>query len=279
MKNIITIILISLMVLNTVGCGGCGSPVEEETANTDIVVETEIEEDYADSLVEVEGGDGEEETTEVIEAEVTEEESTEETEAPEETPSLGYVLTECSPQTKYTNTNANIRATPDKSGTLVNTVSINTEFQVTATTDTGWSRIESNGVVCFIKSSLLSDTKTEVKQPSKPQSNTSQSQTQTQPSQPQASEPQQTPSQPQSQPDTSGLPAGFFDDMTTGDMPYTGTTGDDGSGGGMNLEQLYYIALVRKCQGVEVNISIPYLIILCQKYVKVWYKGDQDLFQ
>lgn len=155
-------LLISLLSVNMIGCG-CGTPHEAEATEPASVVETEseivettdvyTEIDYAEDLIEVEGGDGEE---------ITEESTEESTEVEEEANDLGYVLTECDPVTKYTNTNANVRATPDKAGDLITTAQINTEFTVTATTDTGWSRVESNGVVCFIKSSLLSDTKTEI---------------------------------------------------------------------------------------------------------------------
>lgn len=239
MKNkIIVGILVGLISLNIVGCG-CGTPKQEETSTSTVAIETEsIEvvtetvEDYADSLEEIEGGDGEE-TTEVIDAEV---ESTEVTESTEETPqeeepSLGYTVTECSPVTKYTNTSANIRSIPDKSGELINTVSINTEFTVTATTDNGWSRIESNGLVCFIKSSLLSDTKTKVQTQSSSNSgggSSSSSSNSGVETQPQA----QTPSQPQSQPDISGLPADFFADETPDTGVYGGTTGSVSTGMG-----------------------------------------------
>lgn len=69
---------------------------------------------------------------------------------------------------KYTNADADIYSIPDKKGELIDSVAINTQLTKTGeTADGSWSRIEHNGMVCFIKSSLLSDSKTEVKKPSK----------------------------------------------------------------------------------------------------------------
>lgn len=109
-----------------------------------------LEQDYADSLEEIEGGDGEEveETTE----EVVEETTVEEVEAFE-------------PYMMYTNTNCNVRAEASKNSELVGTCVINTEVRVVGI-EGDWSKVEYNGIQAFIKSSLLSKTKTEVKAPS-----------------------------------------------------------------------------------------------------------------
>lgn len=178
-------------------------------------------EDYADSLEEIEGGDGEE-----VE---------ETTEAPVENTNP-YNVTDCDPVTKYTNTNANIRAIPDKSGELINTVSLNTALQVTGTTDNGWSRVENSGVICYIKSSLLSDTKTEVKQPS---SGSYSSGSTPSSNQGVETQPQQTvPSTSEQQALQDAINSLGWGDgpSSVSDVPTMGTTGDDGSGGNMNVQ-------------------------------------------
>lgn len=177
-----------------------------------------LEQDYADSLEEIEGGDGEETTEEVVETVETPVENTN-----------PYNVTDCDPITKYTNTNANIRAIPDKSGELINTVSINTELTVTGTTDNGWSRVESNGVVCFIKSSLLSDNKTEVKAPSNNSGSNSSSTN--------GGTSQQNSNSTANDQAVDDLLTEMFGNDGQGTGGYDGgTTGGDGSGGGMNLQ-------------------------------------------
>ena len=85
---------------------------------------------------------------------------------------------------KYTNTSSNIRKTPDKDGEKLTSLPINTEVSVLGITTPEnkadeWSLIQlsikNTDTYCFIKSSLLSDTKTEVKKPTQtsPQSNQS----------------------------------------------------------------------------------------------------------
>ena len=161
MKNkIIVGILVGLISLNIIGCG-CGTPKQEETLTTTIENEsvketesmeivTETVEDYSDDT---------EETEEVVSEDATEE-------VVEETPvenTNPYNIVDCDPVTKYTNTGSNIRSIPDKNGELIDTVAINTELTVTGTTEDGsWSRVEHAGMVCFVKSSLLSDSKTKV---------------------------------------------------------------------------------------------------------------------
>lgn len=172
MKNRVVVLLVSgLLVFSMIGCGSDA----KQAQSSDVVVETEtqlaeneIEEievesteientevidysdiDYADTLVEIEGGDG----TEVAVEETIES-------------AFDFTVTDCEPTTKYANTNANIRSIPDKTGELINTVSTNTEILVTGYTDNGWSRIENSGLVCYIKSSLLSDSKVKVSQSS-----------------------------------------------------------------------------------------------------------------
>lgn len=245
------------ILITCIGLAGCNKPneitttsteateiAEEEVetteyigvSKTEIIAETEVE------IVEIEGGDGEEVTEEVVESTETEVEETK----PVENTNL-FNIVDCDPVTKYTNTNANIRAIPDKSGELVDTVTTNTELTINGTTEDGsWSRTERNGVVCYIKSSLLSDTKTEVKQPSNSgsASNTgsnNQSQTQSggtsQPSQSDTS-PDTQPSQP-SQSEQKALEDALSSLGWTesGDVVMgSGDTGNDGSGGGMNVQ-------------------------------------------
>lgn len=109
-------------------------------------------EDYADSLVEIEGGDGEEvsaeETTEVVEETPAEEVA----EEPEEV---------FEPYFMFTNTGANVRAQASKESELVGTAPINTEVKVVGV-EGDWSNVEFNGLSAYIKSSLLSKDKTEV---------------------------------------------------------------------------------------------------------------------
>ena len=99
---------------------------------------------------EVEGGDGEEiaETTE------TEEVSTEpvQTEAAEVEP---YVM--------YTNTDCNVRSEARKDSTLLMTLAKNVEVTVYGE-ENGWSKIDVGGMFAYIKSTLLSSTKTETPQ-------------------------------------------------------------------------------------------------------------------
>ncbi len=116
--------------------------VEGKYLDFNYVDETEVEED----LVPVEGGDGDT-STDSTEIPVVETDSSFES----------YV--------RYTNTACNIRSLPSKSGELLGTYPINTEVVVVGVSD-DWSQISYNGDMAFIKSSLLSETKTEVKQPS-----------------------------------------------------------------------------------------------------------------
>ena len=178
--------------------------------NITIEVVTETVEDYADSLEEIEGGDGEETTEEVTETETTETQ-------PEEA---------FEPYQMYTNTSCNVRAQASKDSELVGTCVINTEVKVIGI-EGDWSKVEYNGLQAFIKSSFLSKDKTEVKQSSNNSGNSS-SQSNG------GSQSNSGTSQP-SQPDTSGLPADFFDDAY--DAPIgSGDTGGTGAGGGMNVQ-------------------------------------------
>lgn len=169
------------------------------------------ETDYADTIEEATDGDGTEDVASVVDT------------------SEGQAVAECEPVTRYTNVpKANVRASADKAGMLVDSVSLNTEVVVTGTTETGWSETERNGVVCFIKSSLLSDAKTAVAKPAEPK-----------PADTAVSKPAETPPATANNSGTTGvgddmlsLPEGFFDDMQTiDDLKVTGTTGSDGSGG------------------------------------------------
>ena len=85
----------------------------------------------------------------------------------EEVKANPFGIVDCEPTTKYTNDEAEIFGRPEENGGLVDTVAINTELTVTGTTEDGsWSRVEHAGMICFIKSSLLSDSKTQVKKSS-----------------------------------------------------------------------------------------------------------------
>lgn len=129
----------------------------------------------SDIVEEIPDGDGENVESTETETESISEVATEsiETQANvESSPANGVLnIDACEPTLKYANTNANIRAIPDKEGDLVATVSLNTEITVIGTVD-NWSQIEHNGVVCYIKSSLLSDSKIEVVQNTAPESST-----------------------------------------------------------------------------------------------------------
>ena len=95
----------------------------------------------------------EEETTEEVTEETTEEAKEEPTYMPEVT-----LFDE--PVTKYTNTSCNVRQFDSKDANLITTLSLNTAVTVTGTTESGWSQVNIDGVNAYIKSSLLSDTKT-----------------------------------------------------------------------------------------------------------------------
>lgn len=128
--------------------------------------------DYADTLVEIEGGDGEEvaESTEVESTEVAVEETIES--------AFDFTIVACDPVTKYTNRGSNIRSLPTKDSELLFSVNTNTSVTVTGTTEDGsWSRAEYGGLVCYIKSSLLSDTKVAVSSGSGSSSSSGSSQT------------------------------------------------------------------------------------------------------
>ncbi len=236
MKRKILICLFCLaLTANMVACGKseatvtAAGAVEEQEPEKEAEPEAEEPETPAEPKTEepIKETEPKEEEPE-IPAETTEGTETE-TEAPaeEQAVDVGYTVTDCEPTTKYANTNCNIRSIPDKSGELVGTASTNTEIRVTGTTDTGWSRIEFNGVVCFIKSSLLSGSKIAVDVPSTPQA---------QPSTPQGG------ASPSADSGSSGggvtdadiaAAAGISSSVSIGDLPVTGTTGfhTDGSYG------------------------------------------------
>lgn len=142
--------------------------VDGSCINFNSLIESDIVEEIPD-------GDGENVESTVTETESVSEVATEsvETQAKvESSPANGvFNIVACTPTMKYANTNANIRAIPNKEGDLVATVSLNTEITVIGTVD-DWSQIEHNGVVCYIKSSLLSDSKIEVVQNTAPESST-----------------------------------------------------------------------------------------------------------
>lgn len=164
-KKVVLLVFGVVLTVAVIGCSAKNTVNKVPAVSSEPVIETEsqnesnetetIEEIQAET--EHEGGDGEE-TTETV-AEVPTEEIT------DNGVSTQPQVTDCDPVTRYTNTNANIRAQGTKDSDLVDSVSINTGVLQTGTTQDGWSRIEHNGLVCFIKSSLLSDTKTEVKKP------------------------------------------------------------------------------------------------------------------
>lgn len=126
-------------------------------------------EDSLANVTEVEGGDGEEttevETTEVTTQDVIEETTEIETESVLSVVEIANAEPEFESYTAYTNTACNIRSLPSKKGDLLGTYPINTEVIVVNEID-GWSQLEYDGCIAFIKSTLLSDTMTQVSQPS-----------------------------------------------------------------------------------------------------------------
>ncbi len=121
--------------------------------------------DYADTLVAYQGGDGEADTQEAdTESDKADEQGIEKMDDGE-VYSVDFNVTPCDPVIKYTNTGANIRELPNKDSRLVGTVGANTEVKVLGTTDTGWTQVESDYMVCYIKSSLLSDSRVEAPEP------------------------------------------------------------------------------------------------------------------
>ena len=158
-KRLIIPLMVVLMALSIVGCG------KENTAETPetkpAVEETqEVEETISENEIAV--------TEEVVEepevAVVTE------TVAPVvDTNVYGVVAVE--PVVKYANKSLNVRAIPSTDGELVGTAVANTEITVVGTTSAsgyeGWTQVEYNGVVAFIKSTLLSDSKVKISAPAK----------------------------------------------------------------------------------------------------------------
>ena len=174
-----------------------------EGRNLDFNVMTE--EDYADSLEEIEGGDGEESTEEVIEDVISESVVVEEEDVFE-------------PYQMYTNTNCNVRAQASKDSELVGTCVINTEVKVIGI-EGDWSKVEYNGLQAFIKSSLLSKDKTVVKQQSSNSGNGSGSSSGNSNSGGGASS---------GNPDLTSL---YGENVFAGDAPTGGTTGHHSGGG------------------------------------------------
>lgn len=212
MKNRVVICLLCIaLTVNMLACGK--SEAVETTAE---VTEEEVEEPEEE---EPEEPAEEPEPEETEEPEVSEPEP-EEAEEPESEPEdLGYVVDAREPYTMYTNTNCNIRALPDASSDLIGTAAVNTGITVVGVTDTGWSQIEFNGVVCYIKSSLLSESEVAVASPEVPE----------------------TPQAPQAQSSSGGsvnenidIDALFGNPssgiQTAGDLPTTGTTGSTTDG-------------------------------------------------
>ena len=135
---------------------GCGTSEPQEVAGDNVIIETETqfaedseiididsEEDVLANLEEIEGGDGTE-STEIVESMDVAEEVFE-------------------PYIMYTNTGVNVRSQASKDSTLLGTLGINTEIRVIGE-ENGFSKFEFDGNIAYVKSTLLSKTKTEIKQ-------------------------------------------------------------------------------------------------------------------
>ena len=162
-KRLIIPLMVVLMALSIVGCG------KENTAETPetkpAVEETqEVEETISENEIAVT-----EEVVEEPEVAVATEPVVEEV-APVVDANV-YGVTAVAPVVKYANKSLNVRAIPSTDGELVGTAVANTEITVVGTTSAsgyeGWTQVEYNGVVAFIKSTLLSDSKVKISAPSK----------------------------------------------------------------------------------------------------------------
>lgn len=202
-KRVLIGLFCMVVACGVTACGNSKEVVSEEQIETVLEEQTEI-------IPEIE----ETETTEVEATKSTEAVDTITSEASQEETFESYQM--------YTNTDCNVRAGASKDTEVVATVTVNTEVTVVGIND-DWSMVEINGLQAFIKSALLSDAKTEVKQPtsSKNQSNTAQSGL----------------SNDNSQSNTDndyadGPPSIPGREAKAGDIPIVGTTGSDGGGGG-----------------------------------------------
>ena len=147
------------MALSIVGCGKENKTEIPETESaaeeTQKVVETVSENEVEVAVSE--------DAVEVIEPTVSE--SVVEEVAPVVDANV-YGVVACEPVVKYANKSLNVRVMPSTDGELVGTAVTNTEITVIGTTSAsgyeGWSQVEYNGVVAFIKSTLLSDKKVKV---------------------------------------------------------------------------------------------------------------------
>ena len=145
---------------------GCGKENTAETPETKPAVEEtqEVEETISENEIAVT-----EEVVEEPEVAVASEPVVEEV-APVVDANV-YGVTAVAPVVKYANKSLNVRAIPSTDGELVGTAVTNTEITVVGTTSAlgyeGWSQVEYNGVVAFIKSTLLSDSKVKISAPAK----------------------------------------------------------------------------------------------------------------
>ena len=120
--------------------------------------------DSMEGYSEIEGGDGEDtaDTTDVVQAILN--------------------VEEVEPYTMYASTACNVRIDPSKESELIGTLEKNEEVTVIGKTG-DWSRIDYQTVYGYVKSSLLTDKKTEsAKKTETPKSDSQPSQTETQPS-------------------------------------------------------------------------------------------------
>lgn len=217
-KRFLIGLLCMVVVCGVTACGNSKEVVSEEQIETVLEEQTEIKQ----------------ENQEIEETETTEVEATKSTEAVDTITSEASQEETFESYQMYTNTDCNVRAGASKDTEVVATATVNTEVTVTGIND-DWSMVEINGLQAFIKTALLSDTKTEVKQPtsSKNQSNTAQSGLSNDNSQSNTDNEQTNNSQSSESNDyADGPPSIPGREAKAGDIPIVGTTGSDGGGMG-----------------------------------------------
>lgn len=142
MKRKVIVSLILSMIMTASVLVGCGDKDTETLKDTEQVQATEA----------VEAEEPETET----ESEITEPETVTETEFPEE---AAFTVTELS-AIKYAKQSVNVRKGPSADYEKLGGLSINQKVTVTGQADTGWYRIEYNGVEGYVSDKYLTDEKT-----------------------------------------------------------------------------------------------------------------------
>ena len=177
-RNSLLVIMVLIAAVFSVSLSACGNQTGKETnaAEAETTVEEtneEIEEETKEEIVEESEEETdeeikeepEEETNEEIEEE-TEEEIEEETEAEieEETPKeiADYTVEDIEAKTMYASTSLNVRTGPSTEYSKAGSLSVKEAVTVTGVADTGWYRLDYNGVEAYVSNKYLQDTQVAV---------------------------------------------------------------------------------------------------------------------